>query len=533
MSTFLPALLNRQAMLRRLADETFDVLVIGGGATGLGVAVDSASRGYRTGLVEAHDFAKATSSRSTKLVHGGVRYLEQMNFSLVTEALRERGIMARNAPHLVNNLAFVVPRYKWWEGPFYGIGMKLYDTLAGELNIEKSRSLDREETIEAIPNVQQDGLLGGILYYDGQFDDARMAITLMRTAVAHGAAIANYAQVTDIVKTNDHVTGVRVTDMESAATFEIQSKVIINATGIFSDSIRRMDIADAPEQIEPAQGVHLVLPSSFQPGKNAIMVPHTDDGRVLFVIPWHDRVIVGTTDTPREQPEIEPRALPEEVGFILRNAGRYMHHEPVLSDVKSVFAGQRPLVHPDGKSAESKSISRSHEVFVSKSGLVTIAGGKWTTYRKMAEDTLTHAIPVGSLPHIPCRTEQLPLWGAIGGEQERGDFRDSLHYYGSDASRVQEIGSENSNYARPLHPNSPYCGAEVVWALRYEMAVRLEDILARRTRSLFLGAEDSKEAAPIVAKIMAEELGHDERWIHQQLKQYAILADGYQIHNEP
>ncbi len=532
MSTFLPASLSRQTMLERLSNETFDVLIIGGGASGLGVAVDAASRGYRTGLVEAHDFAKATSSRSTKLVHGGVRYLEQMNFSLVTEALRERGIMARNAPHLVNNLAFIVPRYKWWEGPFYGIGMKLYDALAGELNIEKSRSLDREETIDAIPNVQQDGLLGGILYYDGQFDDARMAITLMRTAVAHGAAASNYVRVTDILKTNEHVTGVRAIDEESDTTFEIRSKVVINATGIFSDSIRRLDDIAAQEQIEPAQGVHLVLPSSFQPGKNAIMVPHTDDGRVLFVIPWHDRVIVGTTDTPREKAEIEPRAMPEEIGFILRNAGRYMHHEPLLSDVKSVFAGQRPLVHPEGRSADSKSISRSHEVFVSKSGLVTIAGGKWTTYRKMAEDTLTHAIPVGGLPDIPCRTEQLPLWGVGDGQERLADLRDSLHYYGSDATLVQEIASENSSYAQPLHPNLPYCGAEVVWALRYEMAVRLEDVLARRTRSLFLGAEASKEAAPLVAKIMAEELGQDDRWVRQQLNQYATLADGYRIQSK-
>ena len=532
MSASVPASLNRQTMLTRLADETFDILVIGGGATGLGVAVDAASRGYRTALVEAHDFAKATSSRSTKLVHGGVRYLEQMNFSLVTEALRERGIMARNAPHLVNNLAFVVPRFKWWEGPFYGIGMKLYDALAGELNIEKSRSLDREETIKAIPNVQQDGLLGGIMYYDGQFDDARMAITLMRTAVAHGAAIANYSRVTGILKQNDHVTGVCVNDVESNTTFEIRGKVVINATGIFSDTIRRLDVSDAPEQIEPAQGVHLVLPSSFQPGNNAIMVPHTDDGRVLFVIPWHDRVIVGTTDTPRENAEIEPRALPEEIGFILRNAGRYMHHEPTSSDVKSVFAGQRPLVHPEGRSADSKSISRSHEVFVSKSGLVTIAGGKWTTYRKMAEDTLTHAIPIGGLPDTPCRTEQLPLWGAPENHQEIRDPQDPLRYYGNDAFSIEKIASENPSYARRLQANSSYCGAEVVWAVRHEMAIHLEDVLARRTRALLLGAEDSKTAAPATAKIMAEQLGHDDRWIDEQLKEYTALADGYRISAE-
>ncbi|MEM8680272.1 MAG: glycerol-3-phosphate dehydrogenase/oxidase, partial [Planctomycetota bacterium] len=384
--------MNRAEMIPRLQGESFEVLVVGGGATGLGVAVDAASRGYRTALIEAHDFAKATSSRSTKLVHGGVRYLEQLNFSLVMEALRERGIMYHNAPHLVSNLAFVVPRYQWWEGPFYGIGMKLYDALAGKLNLEASRTLSRDETMAAIPNVQQDGLLGGIMYHDGQFDDARMAITLARTAVESGAALANYVRATGFLKQDGLIAGVEAVDEESGATLQIKAEVTINATGIFSDAVRRLDDPQADEKIEPAQGVHLVLDGSFGAGGSAIMVPHTDDGRVLFVIPWHERVIVGTTDTPMPQPHLEPRALPEEVDFILRNANRYLEKDPTRDDVLSVFAGQRPLVHPGGKSSDSKSISRSHEVFVSASGLVTISGGKWTTYRQMAEDTLRHAI---------------------------------------------------------------------------------------------------------------------------------------------
>ncbi|MEC9234197.1 MAG: glycerol-3-phosphate dehydrogenase/oxidase, partial [Planctomycetota bacterium] len=338
---------TRDRMLSGL-DRKFDVLVVGGGASGLGVAVDAASRGYRTALLEAHDFAKATSSRSTKLVHGGVRYLEQLNFSLVTEALRERGRLYQNAPHMVTNLGFVVPRYKWWEGPFYGIGLKLYDVLAGKLNIEHSRQLSREATIEAIPNVHQDGLEGGIMYHDGQFDDARMAIALAMTAADHGAVVLNRMQVTGLLKSDGHVSGVTARDVVGGRDFSIEASVVVNATGIFSDAVRKMDDPDAISMIEPAQGVHLVLDGSFGPGTNAIMVPHTDDGRVLFVIPWHDRVLVGTTDTAMDHPELEPRPLAEEVEFILRNAARYLQREPAITDVLAVYAGQRPLVHRGG-----------------------------------------------------------------------------------------------------------------------------------------------------------------------------------------
>ena len=519
--------MNREQAVARLQAESFDVLVIGGGATGLGVAVDASSRGYRTALLEAHDFAKATSSRSTKLVHGGVRYLEQLDFSLVMEALRERGILYRNAPHLVSDLAFVVPRYKWWEGPFYGVGLKLYDALAGKLNIEKSRGLSRDETIAAIPNVQRDGLIGGTMYHDGQFDDARMAVTLARTAHRQGAAIANYVKVDGFLKENGQMVGVEAVDGESGTRLRIGATVVVNATGIFSDGVRKIDDPNAAEMIEPAQGVHLVFDRSFQPSDDAIMVPHTDDGRVLFVIPWHERVIVGTTDTPMTEPHLEPRALPDEVQFILRNASRYLQKDPTEQDVLSVFAGQRPLVHPGGKSGASKSISRSHEVFVSASGLVTISGGKWTTYRKMAEDALARVIEVGQLDPKPCVTEDLHLHGYLDRNSPDFPAEDHLRFYGSDADQVRDLATERPELGAKLHDRLPYLGAEIAWAVRHEMARKLEDALARRTRSLLLDARASLAAAEPAAAIMATELGHDEAWAQREVAAYRDLASGY------
>ena len=517
---------NRDEMISRLSEE-FDVLVVGGGASGLGVAVDAASRGYRTALLEAHDFAKATSSRSTKLVHGGVRYLEQLNFSLVTEALRERGRLYHNAPHMVTNLGFVVPRYTWWEGPFYGIGLKLYDALAGKLNIEHSKQLNKKQTIEAIPNVQQKGLEGGIMYHDGQFDDARMAIALARTAADHGAVVANRVEVTGLLKDGDHVAGVKARDVIAGKDFEVRAKVVVNATGIFSDSVRKMDDSDAMPMIEPAQGVHLVLDASFGPGTNAIMVPHTDDGRVLFVIPWHDRVLVGTTDTAMKHPDLEPRALDEEVEFILRNAARYLEKDPTRDDVLAIYAGQRPLVHKGGTEGKSKSISRSHEVVVSESGLVSIMGGKWTTYRQMAEDTMSHAITVGGLDEAPCVTTDLHLHGWLGHKDPKMPTDHVRRQYGSDAEALDALAAERPELSEPIHEHLPYRGAEFAWAARNEMALTLEDALARRTRSLLLDASAALEAAPRVAAIMAKELGHDEAWQAEQVAEFKDLAGGY------
>ncbi len=519
--------MKRDEMTDRLGSDDFEVLVIGGGATGLGIAIDAASRGYRTALLEAYDFSKGTSSRSTKLIHGGVRYLEQMNFSLVMEALRERGILYKNAPHLVSDLSFVVPRYHWWEGPFYGIGMKLYDTLAGRLNLAPSELLDKDATIEMIPNVEQKELLGGIKYHDGQFDDSRMALTMALTAAEEGAAIANYVEVKGLIKEGGAVAGVEALDKESGKSLKIKSKVVVNATGIFADAICRMDRPKAPLLIEPAQGIHLVFDGSFQPSNTAIMVPHTDDGRVLFAIPWHNRLLVGTTDTALEEVSIEPKALDEEVDFILRNAGRYLAREPGREDVKSVFAGIRPLVHPPGKGLASKEISRSHEVFTSKSGLVTIVGGKWTTYRKMAEDTMEHVILVGDLESRRCETEALRLYGALDRDDPALPKEDRLRVYGSDATILSELEREQPSLAEKLNPGLPYTAAQVVFAARHEMARTVEDVLSRRTRALILDAAISIEMAPKVAKLLAGELGQDEEWEKGEVEAYGSLAKGY------
>jgi glycerol-3-phosphate dehydrogenase len=518
--------MNRDRMMRRLDGRTWDVVVIGGGASGLGIAVDAQTRGYQTLLLEQYDFAKATSSRSTKLVHGGVRYLKQGNVSLVVEALRERGLLCRNAPHLVHDLAFVVPRYRWWEGPFYGVGLKLYDRLAGKLNLAPSRLLDRQETIRRIPNVERENLIGGAVYYDAQFDDARLALALAQTAADHGAALINYAPVTGLLKAEGTVSGVQFTDTETGQAYEVRARVVINATGIFADDVRRMDDAAAERMLSPSQGVHLVLDRSFQPSDTAIMVPRTDDGRVLFVIPWHDRVLVGTTDTPMERPEVEPRALPEEIRFILRNAARYLSHDPSEADVLSVFAGQRPLVHENG-TRETKSMSREHSVLVSGSGLVTIIGGKWTTYRRMAEDTVNDAIPVGGLPERACVTTNLRLHGWVMRNDPALPIAGHMQMYGADAPAVQSFVNQDAARAELLHARLPYTRGQVLWAARHEMARTVEDVLARRTRSLLLDARASIEAAPLVADLMASELCRDRAWAAAQVKEYEAQARGY------
>jgi glycerol-3-phosphate dehydrogenase len=522
--------MRREEMLERLDRGSFDVIVIGGGASGLGIAVDASSRGYRTLLLEAHDFAKGTSSRSTKLVHGGVRYLEQLNFSLVSEALRERGLLYENAPHLVGHLGFVVPRFRWWEGPFYGIGLKLYDALAGKENLAPSRSLDREATIEAIPNVEREGLLGGIMYHDAQFDDARMAITLALTAVDHGAVVLNRMPVTELLKTDGAVgatCGVVARDDETGREHRVLAKVVVNATGIFSDALRRLDDPDAQPVVTYSQGIHLVLDASFQPGPNAIMVPHTDDGRVLFVIPWLDRVLVGTTDTPMPRAQLEPRALPEEVDFVLRNVERFLAKDPTRGDVLCLFAGLRPLVNPGGSGGETKNVSREHAVLVSKSGLVTLLGGKWTTYRKMAEDALTDAIGVGGLPPHPCVTEGLHLHGWMRRDDPALPADAVTRVYGADVASLGDLVREDASLGERLHPRLPYRGVHVAWGARHEMARTLEDVLARRTRALLLDARASIEAAPRAAEILARELGRDAAWAAEQVASYRELAEGY------
>ncbi|MSQ91164.1 MAG: glycerol-3-phosphate dehydrogenase/oxidase [Phycisphaerales bacterium] len=520
---------SRAEMLARADGRMFDVLVIGGGATGLGVAVDSAARGYSTCLVEAYDFAKGTSSRSTKLVHGGVRYLEQLDIPLVMEALHERGLMHQNAPHLVHDLAFLVPRYTWWEGPFYGAGLKLYDMLAGKRNLAPSRFLSVDETVAAIPNVARDGLLGSIEYHDGQFDDARMALALARTAADAGAVVLNQVCVTRLVKTAGTICGVSAIDKESGRCIDIRAKVVVNACGIFGDEIRLLDDGTAPRMIEPAQGVHLVFDRSLQPSNRAIMVPHTDDGRVLFVIPWHERIVVGTTDTPMPHAELEPRALPEEIDFILRNAGRYLQRDPTRGDVRAVFAGMRPLVHEAGVDSPSKSISRSHKIVVSASGMVSIMGGKWTTYRRMAQDTMDRVIEVGGLGKNACATESLKIHGWLARDDAATPAEDWLRVYGSDAVAVRAVCAEQAGWNKPMHARLPYHMGVVAFAVRHEMARSTEDVLARRTRALLLDAAAASEVADGVAAIVASELEKDAAWATKDAGAFRALAAGYQL----
>jgi glycerol-3-phosphate dehydrogenase len=507
------------------AGDTWDVVVIGGGATGLGVAVESAARGYTTLLLEQSDFAKGTSSRSTKLVHGGVRYLQQGDVSLVLEALHERGLLIQNAPHLVHHLPFVVPVYDWWEGPFYGIGLKLYDALAGRLGLGPSRNLSREETLERIPTVEPDGLRGGVIYYDGQFDDSRLAVTLACTLADLGGTPLNYVRVTGLLRSDrggtGAIEGVRAVDEESGREMEIRARVVVNATGVFTDQVRRMDDPGAGSMVTASQGVHIVLDRTFLPGDSAIMVPHTSDGRVLFAVPWHGRVIVGTTDTPVPEASLEPRALDEEVEFLLTHAIRYLTRDPLASDVLSVFAGLRPLVgSPD---SETKAISRDHTLVVSPSGLVTITGGKWTTYRRMGADTVTQAAIVAGLPERESGTEHLKLHGWTN----EVDPTEPWSVYGTDWLQLEALERARPELAHRLHPSLPYRASEVVWAARFEMARTVEDVLSRRLRALLLDARASVEMAPRVAELLAEELGHGSAWEEGQVAAYTELAQGY------
>ena len=520
--------MKRNEVLAAESRGPFDVIIIGGGASGLGTAVDAASRGYHTLLLEQADFAKGTSSRSTKLVHGGVRYLQQGNISLVREALHERGIMYRNAPHLVTDLAFVVPRYKWWEGPFYGIGLKLYDLLAGKLNLAKSRSLKPAETLAKIPNLESEGLDGGTEYHDGQFDDSRMCIALARTAADLGAVVLNGARVTGVLHNDDgHVHGVEFVDEGSGDTISVHGSVVVNATGVFSNAIRQMDDRDAPSVVEPSRGVHLVLDQTFLRGDTAIMVPHTDDGRVLFVIPWHERCLVGTTDAHAPEPVLEPRATDEEIEFILRNAARYLDRDPVRGDVLSVFAGLRPLVRHEGQA--TKKISREHEVLVSSGGLVSVIGGKWTTYRKMADDVLDHAIDVGGLERRACVTEDLRVRGWLERSDPSMPARNWLRVYGSDAPEVMGVCDEVEGGHDRLHPRLPYPRGVAVHAARYEYARSVEDVLARRTRALFLDARAASEVAADVASLLAAELGKDAAWVQSETTAFESLAREYWV----
>ena len=517
--------MNRDEMLGRLSDHRrpWDMIIVGGGATGAGIAVEASSRGYDAVLLEQDDFCKGTSSRSTKLVHGGVRYLEQGNISLVMEALQERGILRENAPHLVHDLAFVVPNYEWWEAPFYGVGLKIYDLLAGKYGFGRSQNLSRAETLERLPTIRTEGLRGGVIYYDGQFDDSRLLINLIQTAAEQGATALNYCTAFDVLKDDlGLVNGVRARNLEDGREYCLRSGVVINATGAFSDSFRRVADRGAQPMIAPSQGVHVVLDRAFLPGDSAIMVPHTSDGRVMFAIPWHGHTLVGTTDTAIDTPILEPKPFDHEIDFILETAGQYLHHPPQRKDILSTWAGIRPLVKSAG-GPSTASLSRDHSIHIDQNGLLTIAGGKWTTYRRMAEDCVNQAALLASLEERPSVTRHLRIHGYHQYPEKFG----SLEVYGSDATAIQDLIRASGELGEKLHPALPYCAAEVIWAVRTEMARTVEDVLSRRTRALQLNAGAAVKMAPKVASIMASEFGKDAGWQAQQAAEFEKVARNY------
>jgi len=503
---------------------TWDICIIGGGASGLGIAVDAASRGYKTVLFEKYDFAKGTSSRSTKLVHGGVRYLQQGNIKLVMDALKERGIMKQNAPHLVKNQSFIVPNYKWWEGPYYGLGLKVYDWMSGSLGLGASEWLSTEEVLQHAPTLDPEGLRGGVMYHDGQFDDSRLALNLAQTAIEHEAVVLNYFSVNSFIKAGDNIAGVMVEDTINKKSFEIKAKVVINATGVFSDSVQQLDEPGKDSTITPSQGIHIVLDKEFLPGKAAIMIPHTDDGRVLFAVPWHQKIIVGTTDTLVDDILTEPEAREDEIQFLLQHASRYLTKDPTLKDIRSIYSGLRPLVKNTAK--KTAEISRDHSILVSDSGLVSIVGGKWTTYRKMAEDTVNTAAIQARLPYKDCVSADTKIHGSEDHARETG----TNYYYGSDIPLIESLMKENDSLRALIHERLPYRKAEIIWAVRNELCMTVEDALSRRTRALLLDAAAAVEAAPLVAEMMAKEMNQDQTWITEQIKAFKEIAVSYIPH---
>ncbi|GAB3014222.1 glycerol-3-phosphate dehydrogenase/oxidase [Niabella terrae] len=516
-------LLNRDSAIESLRQQNqWDLLVIGGGATGLGVALDAVSRGYKTLLVEQSDFAKGTSSRSTKLVHGGVRYLAQGDLKLVREACIERGLLQKNAPHLVKNQTFIIPVYKFWDQVKYTIGLKFYDWIAGKLSLGKSVFIKKDQTLQALPGIKTRGLIGGVLYHDGQFDDSRLAINLAQSIAKQGGCTLNYARVTDLLKdVHQKICGARILDTESGNTYEINARAVVNATGVFVDGILKMDDPQAEPSVIASQGIHIVVDRKFYPSKHALMIPQTSDGRVLFAVPWHNEVVIGTTDTPVGNPSMEPRPLEKEIEFVLSTAGAYMTRPPAREDVLSVFAGLRPLAAPDKDSQKTKEISRSHKIMKSPSNLFTIIGGKWTTFRKMGEDMVTEVErQLSWKPQVPQTASE-----HIHGFTTEINWDDPLYYYGSDLAAIKNRmnGSADQWISKHLKIHEQ----QVRWAVENEMARTVEDFLARRTRALLLDARESIKIAPGIAAIMAECLGKDNDWIKAQLKDYTELAQQY------
>lgn len=510
--------MRREEQLKALG-QIFDVLVIGGGATGLGIALDSAARGYSTLLVEARDFAQGTSSRSTKLIHGGVRYLEQGDVKLVYEALHERGHLIRNAPHLVHELRFLVPAYSWTQLPYYSAGLIAYDVLSGRLRLSRSSIVTASAASKEVPTVETRGLKGGVIYSDAQFNDSRLAMIIARTAVEHGAVLINNAPVRELITDRGKLVGAAVEDTVSGQRHRVRARAVVNATGVFSDQIRQMDDPEASKTIAPSQGIHLVLERRFLPSNTGILIPKTDDGRVIFILPWEGRTLVGTTDTEVPEPSVEPTALEEEIDFVLSHVDRYLTEKPTRKDVLSVFAGLRPLLRPEDDGGSTAALSRDFALMESPSGLVTISGGKWTTYRRMAEEAVDHVAGVAGLPKRESPTKDLRLLGhdsTIPRWQEFG-------------ATEAEIASYEAEYPGDLHPRLAYSMAMAAYVIDNEMPVHLEDVLSRRLRALILDAHAALEAAPKVAELMARLQGHDEAWVRQEIETFHDLANQHYL----
>lgn len=517
--------MNRQQMLDQLEQvHEWDIVIIGGGATGLGAAVDAASRGYKTLLVEQYDFAKGSSGRSTKLIHGGVRYLAQGNIKLVRESLRERGLLLKNAPHICHDIPFILPSFHWWEKWYYGIGLKFYDLLSGKSSLGKTSILSKKTTQQLLPAIDPGKLSGAVLYHDGQFDDSRLAIALAQTAAEQKATIINYCKLISITKKEKRISGVMISDTISGKEYAVNCKVVINATGIFTDNIMRLDEEQHTPIITVSQGIHIVVDKKFFPGSRAMIIPKTDDGRVLFAVPWHNKVVIGTTDTPLKEILIEPRPLPEEIDFITKHINRYLTTNIKRSDIRTVFAGLRPLISIKGKKSTSF-LPRDHTTIISDSGMVTITGGKWTTYRTMGKSAVDNAIFAGNLPKKSSVTESLLLHGFIN--DQNNDI--GLSVYGSDAAAINQLINNQPDLKELIHPDLPYIKATVVWAVRQEMAMTIEDVLARRTRSLILNAKAAIEAASSVAELMAKEMNQSIDWQERQLKDFKSIANQYLI----
>ncbi len=521
---------NESLAQLRAQQEGWDVIVIGGGSSGLGIALDALSRGLSVVLLEKADFAKGTSSRSTKLLHGGVRYLAQGDVMLVLEALKERGLMMKNAPHLSRKQSFIIPIYSLWDQLKYGVGLKVYDLMAGGLRIGRSHWLSRKKVVEKIPSIRQQGLRGGVVYYDGQFDDARLAVSVAKTCTEMGGCMLNYTGVTGLLKDGSgQVVGVQAKDEISGDTFELRGKAVVNATGVFTDEVLRMDQPGARRSIMPSQGAHLTLDLSFLGGQDALMIPETSDGRVLFGIPWQGKLVLGTTDTPRSIAEAEPKAMEEEIDFILQTCAEYMTAPPTRADVLSVFAGLRPLAAPKEEGAATKVVSRSHKVVVSDSGLVSILGGKWTTFRRMGQDTVDELLKAKGMAAGESRSAGQRIDGFPNGQPAKGHWA----AYGSNAVAIQELIQGMPDLGDRLHPDYPYTKAEVVWMVREEMAMRIEDVLARRLRILFLDAKAAIAMAGPVGDLLQQELGYSEQWKTEEVEAFKALASRYVLDTQP